>query len=193
MFDDLSILFRQLPEGSIYLITCNRELKLKETGKEYTKEQFKDKFGDLTPFHVENDYFTSINNFKTIREMLNSLINKILKERGKVDKALKFQQLFNFKYQEYRGANMYTYGGVIVSEDFESSCLNLNNFEFVKYSEDPYLIDIPNLTRKEIELINSYIFEKEPELLKQNIITEIELEKYKKTYKYIPHFYDIRI
>ena len=45
-FDDIAILFSRLPVGSIYLMTCNRELKSSATREEYTSEQFKEKFGN---------------------------------------------------------------------------------------------------------------------------------------------------
>ena len=192
MFDDVTTLFSKLPAGSIYILTCNKELKNDETRIEYTTDQFKDKFSNLVPFDILNQDFSSSSNHNTIKKMLTNHINKILLNRSKVDIELNFTQLFNIVYQENRGANMYTYGGVIHSDPSEIEELNLNDFDFSTLQDQPYRVEIPNLTRKEVELINSKIYTKEEELLAMKIISESDLRKYKKSYKYIPHFYDVR-
>lgn len=192
MFEDITALFSKLPIGSIYLLTCNRELKVKETRKEYTSTEFEEKFGSLIPFKLNNIDFSATNAYKTIRIMLKNQIDKILENRSKNEDGIEFYQLYNLIYQEFRGASMYTYGGIIGASQFKLSLLNLSTFEFIKYDETPYHLEIPNLTRKEIELANSY-FNEEPELLQKNIITKKELDIYKKTYKYIPAFFDVRL
>lgn len=193
MFDDVYSLFSKLPSGSIYIITCNRELKNKKTRSEYTASEFTDEYGVLVPFKVENNSFTSENNYKTIRKMFMNHISDILNMRNQVEDPLKFIQLYNLVYQEYRGANMFTFGGVVMNENIDTESLCLSDFDFIRSSEEAYKIEVPNLTRKEVDLINSYLFEKEEELLRLNIINGTELEKFKKTYKYLPNFYDVRI
>lgn len=192
MFDDVTTLFSKLPAGSIYIITCNKELKDDNSRIEYTTDQFKEKFGNLVPFDISNQDFSSSNNHNTIKKMFTNHINKILLNRSKVDITLEFTQLFNIVYQENRGANMYTFGGVIHSETSEIVDLNLSDFEFSILKDEPYRVELPNLTRREVELINSKIYTKEEELLEMKIISESDLRKYKKSYKYIPHFYDVR-
>lgn len=193
MFDDLNIIFRKLPIGSIYIFTCNRELK-DEENNEYTTELFKEKFGNLIPFGIENKDFSSQNNYKTIRNMFINHINSILRERNRIEYLnFQFHQLFNILYQENRGARMYTFGGVITDNDLKLSDLDINSFNFINTEENAYRIEIPNLTRKEIDLINSYLYINEEELVKLNIVTKSEVDKYKETYKYMPHYYDIRL
>lgn len=193
MFDDLNIIFRKLPIGSIYIFTCNRELK-DEENNEYTTELFKEKFGNLIPFGIENKDFSSQNNYKTIRNMFINHINSILRERNRIeDLNFQFHQLFNILYQENRGARMYTFGGIITDNDLNLSDLDVNSFNFINTEENAYRIEIPNLTRKEIDLINSYLYVNEEELVKLNIVTKSEVDKYKETYKYMPHYYDIRL
>lgn len=193
MFDDLDIIFRKLPIGSIYIFTCNRDLK-DEENNEYTTGLFKEKFGDLIPFSIENKDFSSQNNYKTIRKMFIKHINSILRERNRIENFnFQFHQLFNIIYQENRGARMYTFGGVITDNNFNLSDLDINSFNFINTEENAYKIEIPNLTRKEIDLINSYLYVNEEELIKLNIVTQAEVDKYRKTYKYLPHYYDIRL
>lgn len=194
-FDDLRLIFSKILPGSIYIITCNRELKSKETNSEYTINEFKEIFGNKIPFKLNNKDFSSANNFKTIRIMLMNHISKIVKERNnaKSHNSLKFRQLFNILYQEYSGAKMFTFGGILISEEDNLDDLYFEDFNFISKNEIPYKLTIPNLTRKERDLINAYLFTKEEELITKNIITKNELELYKETYKYLPNYYDIRL
>lgn len=193
MFNDITALFSKLPEGSIYVMTCNRELKSKETGKEYTADEFKSVFGHLIPFQVKNKDFSNASNYLTIRKMLKSQIDNTLNQRAQSDVSLKFEQLFNITYQENRGAQMYTYGGVITKSDFDLNEIFLEDFEFITNNEETYNLDIPNFTRKEIDLVDTNLIENEGHLLSLGIVLESELNKYKKTYKYIPNFFDVRV
>lgn len=192
-FNDIRSLFSKLPEGSIYIVTCNRELKQKESGEEYTTEQFQEFFGDLVPFQLKNKDFTSKNSHNTLRKMFLSHIENILDERKTTGLSLKFHQLFNILYQENRGAKMYTFGGVITKNDFDINEIDLKGFDFINKDDTTYNLEIPNFTRKEIDLVDSHLLNNEEELLNKKIITESELKKYKKTYKFLPNFFDVRV
>jgi len=191
MFDDITILFSKLPVGSIYLMTCNRELKDSQTRTEYDTETFKEKFGNLIPFDITNQDFSSLKNQTTIRKMIYNHINGVLKDRRSLGDLIKFNQLFNITYQEHRGANMFSYGGVITSDDFNLDLLDLKPFEFINSGDSPYNIKIPNITKKEADLINDN-FDDDEGLISMNIVREIEINKYKSTYKFLPNYLDVR-
>lgn len=194
MFEDITLIFNKIPEGSIYIVTCNKELKNPESGEEHTTDSFKNIFGSLTPFDIKNSDFSSENNHGTIRKMLGDHINRLIGERNdREEDNLEFHQLFNILYQENRGARMYTFGGLVTNENIKMEDLDLDAFDFIVNNDKPYHIKIPNLTRKEIELIDKYLYKNEEELISKKIVSEVEIEKYKKAYKYVPHFYDIRI
>jgi hypothetical protein len=184
---------RQLPVGSIYLITCNRELKSAETGEEYTVEQFKDKFGTLVPFDIIPQSIPSANSFKTIRKMFTTQIESIMADRVRNEEKVKFIQLFNILYEENRGARMFTFGGVIVDTETQTCNLNINDFPFIRTDEDIYKIDIPNLTFKEEIHISHHIPDKIDVLKKEYIIDNRDIDKYIAIYKFLPNFFDIRI
>jgi hypothetical protein len=192
MFEDLEILLRRMPVGSVYLMSCNKELKSDETRDEYTVEEFREIYGDLVPFELKAKDFSASEDYKTIRTMFSTFINKIMKER---DEEIKFQQLYNFLYQENRGARMYTFGGVIMEKEKKIQELNLNDFDFIKEADEPYKIELPNLTSKEIDLINRNISDEEAleELINKKIVKKSEIDQHKQTYKYLPNFYDVRL
>lgn len=197
MFDDLSILFHKLPKGSIYLMTCNRELKNRDKNPNefYTIDEFRDKFGDLAPYNLQQTDFSTKNNCKTIRKMLTNQIGSIIKGRNRNSENIAFQQLFNIKYQENRGAMMFSFGGVIVDSESDLSSLGLDGFPFISLGEDIYDIKVPNITLKEAELINKHLESDEAftQLMELNIVKEDDFNMYKEVYKYFPYFFDVRI
>ena len=195
MFEDLHLLMRQLPIGSVYIMTCNKELKSEDTGTEYTVEQFREKFDTITPFDISAKSFTGEQSHKTIRQMLYSQIDSIVKDRIRNSEEIKFCQLYNVLYKENIGAKMFTFGGVILNSNTTIEDLSLNNFPFISVNEKSYKIDIPNITFKEEIYINHYVgcSDRIEELKSKNIISEKDIEKYLSTYKYLPNFFDIRI
>ena len=96
MLNDIDLLFRSLPKGSIYLFTCNRELKDEDTGDIYDKDLFIEKYKDYVPFNLTKKDLSGDKSFTTIRQILLKAIAKSLKSRE--EDHLKFHQLFNFLY-----------------------------------------------------------------------------------------------
>lgn len=193
MFDDITILFNKLPVGSIYIMTCNRKLVDEKTGKNYSAESFREKYGSLGPYDIEGTALATEGNNKIIRRMLLNQIQRVIKDRNLAcDSKLEFKQLFNILYQENMGAKMLTFGGLIIDDSIEYEKIGLSEFDFINNDENTTVISIPNLTRRESELIERYL-DKKDDLLAKKIISEEEFEAYVKIYKYIPHFHDIRI
>lgn len=195
MFQDLAILMNKLPVGSIYLMSCNRQLKSDDSGEIYTVEEFREKFGGLAPFNVTEKDLSGTEDFNTISKMLSQLIHKIIKDRNRNGENIIFQQLYNILYQENRGARMFTFGGVITESNKPFEELNQSDFDFIKSDKSVYKIDIPNLTSKEIDLINKNISNQEglKDIIDKRIATEVEISKHKDIYKYLPNFYDVRL
>lgn len=197
MFEDVAILFSKLPIGSIYLMSCNKELKSSETGDIYTVEQFQEKFDGLVPYDIIDQDFSGTEDHKTIRKMFLSLISKVIKDRNRTGDgdAIAFHQVYNMLYQENRGSRMYTFGGVLTDRSTTYEDLNLLDFDFVSNDEIVYKINLPNLTIKEIDLINKHLAnDEEAEILATTkIVTIDDIIKYKSVYKYLPSFFDVRM
>lgn len=193
MFEDLFLLMNKLPVGSIYLMTCNRQLKSEETGEIYKIDEFKEKFGSNVPFDIKLKDFSGEDNFKTIRKLFLSYTDKIINGRNRNDESLHFQQLFNIIYQENRGAQMFTFGGIILDREMSIIEMGVDKFDFISMDDKPYVIKIPNLTSKEFQLIDKHLNKEIEVLEKKNIISSSEINQYKQVYKYIPHFFDIRV
>jgi hypothetical protein len=193
-FDDITALFSKLPAGSIYIITCNRQLDNQKPNTPYSVEDFKEKFGSNTPFDLKPNELSRKTSFKGIRKAIKLHIDNILKQRSDSEGLdYHFNQLYNILYNENRGAEMYTYGGVITNSTDNINTLDFSEFDFVTMNDDVYELLLPNFTRKEIDLVNTHIQHKEQELLDMKIVEDFELKMYRSIYKYMPHFLDARL
>lgn len=195
MFEDLAILFNRLPIGSVYLMSCNKELKSDESGEIYTIEQFQEKFDGLVPFDIKVSDFSGSEDNRTIRKLLTNLIQKTIKGRNRAGDNVVFHQLYNIIYQENRGARMFTFGGILTDKETKFEDLNLSDFDFVSNDDTVYKINLPNLTVKEVDLINKHLAsdEEAETLAASKIVTVEDINKYKSVYKYLPSFFDVRI
>ena len=102
--------------------------------------------------------------------------------------------MFDIIYQENHGAKMYTFGGIILDQDYDEQQLEINDFPFIyKGDDDAYKIDVPNITLKESLLLNSCIGDENYEEKIKDIITDDNYNKYIKIYKYLPRFFDVRL
>ena len=191
-FTDIELVLREVPHGSIIIISCNRELK--NGNNPYTNEEFKEIYGSLVPYDITENCCADVNSSETIKRMLEGYCNRIIKERNSIGDNLSFVPLYNIKYAEYRGARMFTYGGIVLSSECEKDNLNIDGFDFISTIQ-PYEINIPNLTYREASYLNQIldIEEREKELIEKKILTANEVEKYKRIYRFLPHFYDVRL
>ena len=193
MFLDCETIFRNVQAGSIYLITCNKQLS------KYSEniDIFNEDFGDIAPIDINNKHFTGESDFSTIRRMFLNKIGETLSYRNSglpENEKLVFRQLFFFTYKD--GAPMVCFGGLLdfLNSGYSLKKRDLDKYDFIRTGEDRYIIDPPNLTYKEIHLLNSYLpdspnrFENKKSI---SFIPKKELTKYRKLYKYLPNYMDV--
>jgi len=100
---------------------------------------------------------------------------------------MRFNQLFNFEYADE--AKMLTFGGVFFEEGQKAvvaSC-NFETLPFIRREEDPYRIEVPKLTYKEIHYLQSQFPGNESQI-EQNGVPEEEVDRFRKVYRYFPVF-----
>lgn len=193
VFNDLEHILMRIPHGSIYIMSCNRQLR--KDKNPYSIEELTDIYNNLVPIGLDKDCCSSTKAADTIRRMLEGDCKNVISDRNKTGATkLKFKTLFNLIYEEYRGARMYTFGGIVLNDSFDAKSLNLRDLDFVDTSE-PYEIDIPNLTYREATALNQILYfdEKENYFVNNSIIDKDDINRYKKYYKYLPNFYDVRL
>lgn len=104
-----------------------------------------------------------------------------------------YRQLFNFRYAD--GPKMLTVGGLLFEEG-QSNIVGKCAFEtlpFVKTGEEPYLIEVPNLTFRELRYLDAQLPISDPRQLDAPSIPEKDLERYARVYRYFPAFVDAEL
>ena len=196
------------------IINTRKEFYGISTKTSYTKNKELKVYSGSFLGSLENLFKSNLIDYGDIGEIVNFLIYSIfngygsgtygsyerIEENGKTsynkieNTSLKYKSLYNIKYQERGGAEMFTCGGIIINKDYDEKQLYVNDSNYLN-KEDPLEIDIPNLTRKEALYLNQIlnIEEKEKEIVEGKIIKETDIEKYKKFYKYMQNYYDVRL
>jgi hypothetical protein len=193
MFNDIERIFSKMSAGSVYLMTCNKQLKQFESNL----PEFSEKFGELVPFDISEKDFSGQNDFLLIRKMFINKIEQVLRGRNQSlqpDLHFKFHPLFLFTYRD--GAQMISFGGYldIHSNNFTLGQYHLDNFEFIKTNEERYIIDPPSVSVKETYLLNAHLPNSEKGFTNEEILDFIpvaERNKYRKLYKFLPSYMDV--
>ena len=161
---------------------------------EYSNDELRGLYGSLVPFDIPENCCTDANSSYTIKKMIDNHCNKILKDRNKLGENLMYKSLYNIKYSEYRGARMFTCGGIVLDKNDQDLNLNLEDLDYIS-TVHPYEIDIPNLTYREASHLNQILDvpDKECDIVQKGIVSSEDVSKYKKIYRFIPNFYDVRI
>ncbi|MCZ4318754.1 hypothetical protein O4H26_07115 [Aequorivita viscosa] len=198
---DVATFFSSAISGSVFLLSLNvnpdsygennkkRKLKIEETLGE-----------EKIPLGSKNIDFANNNLYKILKKIIDNEIYSTLSKRNgglKKEDKFKFRPLFNFKYAD--GARMLTVGGILVktNDDLIFSKANFQELSFIKTGADPFEIEIPSLTHKEIKFLNSqlpagidvngsYV----DSIVQSNdpLIPKNDIVNYSKIYKYFPVF-----
>lgn len=192
MFLDCEIIFKNAAAGSVYLMTCNKQLK------DYDLDAFKMKFDGLVPVGTVEKNLSSINSAKLIRLMFLSKIEEVIMQRNyklSDDEKLKFVPLLFFTYSD-SVAEMMSFGGVLIRNDFDANKLqtDLSYLPFVRFDDNEYEISPPNLTYKEIHHFNGHLPNNEEDLMDLEELVFIPKEEklnYLKLYRYMPTYMDV--
>jgi len=191
MFNDIEHIFSNANAGSVYLMTCNKQLKYESIS------EFDSVFGELVPSDISINDFAGEKDFLLIRRMLLNKIEEVIKGRNHTlpeQHHLIFHQLFFFTYRD--GAPMLSYGGFLdlKSNEFTLKNYHLNNFEFISTGEMRYIIDPPVLSFKETFLLNCHLPNSESDFINEeelNFIPISDRNKYRKLYKFLPSYMDV--
>lgn len=196
MLHDIDAVFNFLKKNSFYIFSCNSDLKQDDGTKYSSIDEFRERFGEFVPFEAtDKDLIPKPSKLQLIRHTLTNKINSILNARNKLMKTeLYFQQLYFFDYED--GAPMITWGGILLdqSKDFQKSVFE-SKFNFIKYSDEVYKIDVPNLTQKEVSLINSCLPKCDGSQVQgmHKFLPLKQVNKYVKNYKFLPNYLDVRM
>lgn len=202
MLTDIGTFVSGAKAGSIITLTMDvGPDPLQNTDEGKTRcEQLEERVGKgKIPIDVKERELDRKNYPEVCYNIVNNEIDEVLTKRNwGLEKKfqLTYKQLFNFLYKD-GSSPMLSIGGIIYAEKDEdkiNSC-NLEGLEFIKSQRDifePYTINVPNLTFREMRSIdkmlpleNNSILKKAKELA---FMADDNIKEYSKIYRYFPNF-----
>jgi putative O-methyltransferase len=158
----------------------------------YRLEQLRKEVGGVRfPKDLRGKELAKWGTAKVCRRIIYNEIMQTLNGRNGIRKKgnkFCYKQLFNFHYSD--NAKMLTTGGLLYDEGQEhliDQCA-FNDLSFVRQNDEPYHIEVPSLTFKEIRHINEQLPKKSGQQLVAPAVRSTDIDKYEKIYRYFPAF-----
>jgi hypothetical protein len=195
MLADVQFFCANAPSGSVLLVTVDGRADKQETPAEDRLHYLNERLGDKVPRGLSEKDLAGWGTAKVYRRIIHNEIQESLANRnGPMESGSKilYRQLFNFNYQD--GARMLSVGGLVYDagqSDIMEAC-GFSSLQFLREGEDACEIQVPNLTLREIRLIDSQL----PNTNVPGIASWIpkeDLEKYSLIYRYFPHFVEAEL
>jgi hypothetical protein len=210
MVDDIGILARKLIKGSVFFVSLNSSIPenaLKKEESTIVEDENKTivtkiKRIDWLRSKIENYYLDSIketdlsnkNRTVTFKKIFDQVIAEELRRRNMLNNDnLVYRQLTFIKYQD--GAEMMTFGGMFLEESMlqeieEAQLSTSREFIIGDMSANPWSIEVPKLTYKEVQTILKIMpfTEDVTDVLMGIGITDKDIQSFSKIYRYYPHF-----
>ena len=119
----------------------------------------------------------------------NEILQRINDRNGSLQESRKilYKQLFNFRYAD--GARMLTVGGIIYEkrqQEVFDRCAFAKHISFIREGAEPYLIEAPNLTFRELHYLDSRL--PNNSTIKADFIPSQDTRRYSRIYRYFPRF-----
>ncbi|OUL18102.1 hypothetical protein BV378_37230 [Nostoc sp. RF31YmG] len=202
ILDDIDTIISKLVSGSVLIVTASAEpdrplqegLTIDEINKfredklqqRLPKEKIPISFTptDLTSKNLANLYKRIISN------QLEQSVSNANSTRSKEEK-IKSQQIFDFRYAD--GSRMLTVGWLIFEHNHSrlaEQCKFNKNYNKTD-SDKPYEINVPNLTPKEIQYLDSQMPTDDCDTVERICIPLKDVKSYAELYKYFPSFVEM--
>jgi Putative O-methyltransferase len=188
---DISTFCAVARSGSILIVTVdarpgeNPEKRLTELDA---------RLGEKVPQDTKNRDLDQLwGTAKVYREIIKNEVDKALSERNSPltpDQQFCYKQLFNFHYRDSSSALMLTTGGLLYEQkdDYIVKECGFDSLPFVKKAAEPYSIEVPILTLREVRYFDKLLPTLESGGLKGFAIEPEELRRYAEIYRYYPSY-----
>ncbi len=197
VLSDLDFFFSRAISGSVIVVSINVTPETNTENpyddiKNYRFDKLIDRVGEnKIPEGVDGKDLSGWNNAEICRRIIVNEIAEILSVKNAEydeNNMLCYQQLFNFHYSD--GAKMLTTGGIVFGKDqfaHFAGC-SFNDLSFFRDGSDAYKIEVPNLTFKEIRHLDEQLPLKDGVSISAPSISQSDIDKYEKIYRYFPSF-----
>lgn len=188
--------------GSVFIVSVNAEPDRKPEGADaeiakYRLDKLKERVGETkVPDDVMGKHLSKWGTAAAYRRIIANEIETTLVERNGALEAgskLRFKPLFHFRYAD--NAKMLTVGGLLFDEGQDalvSSC-NFEKLDFIRTNGEPYLIEAPNLTYREIRHLDRQLPCSAVADLDAPGVPADDIRKYSDVYRYFPTFAETEI
>jgi hypothetical protein len=196
MLRDLSLACTTLPPHSIILVTVDTEPPVKghcrdedtQENLEKSYQYFKEVAGHIVyPFPRIED-FAYLSLARRNVEFLSASITGAFRHR-----EFHFQPLFNFIYAD--GHRMLTIGGMVVDSKarrlLRKSRILSENYVRTTLEEDPFVIRVPVLTRREQLYLDSNMPSPDGWTPREFELREEDIQDYRKIYRFFPSYAEV--
>lgn len=129
------------------------------------------------------------------RIIINEIQDTLNQRNGGEPKGLRlrFRQLFHFRYLD--GARMLTVGGVLYQSNQDATLqrCQFGQLKYVRGGKEPYTIDVPNLTYREIRHLDTMLPGRRMRTKMALAIPRKDRRNYSKVYRYFPLFAETQL
>jgi hypothetical protein len=183
---ELITIFTNITSGSIVIISCNAHYRPGQA-LHVMKKNLEHKMPvSLTEDDVEG-WDAAVATRKIIMSQIMETISIRNYSRRNGNKFV-FKQLFNFHYSD--GARMLTFGGIFYEEGEHEKFLKcgFSRLPYVRETEEPYLIEVPSLTSREIRFMDAHLPTSNLEEIQVPGVKPEDIKKYSENYRFFPIF-----
>lgn len=202
ILDDIRIVTNKSCSGSILVVTVKADPPPFQDEEGEVADalsgfysQFIERIGeDKLPSDITFRNLRGWNFAKVCRRIINNEIQEALQARNVArppTQKISYKQLYNFHYSD--GAKMLTVGGLLYNQgqsDKVASC-GFQSLNFIREEEEPFKIEIPMLTYKELKYLNSQFPQSNLEDLESLGIPQKDIERYHAIYRYFPNYSEV--
>jgi len=199
VLSDVGFCVANAPSGSLLLVSVNvQPEKFVDTEvNEKALSDLKERMGEeKVPADIRAQDLEDWGTALVCKRILDNEIAQGLAERNGLrspETKIQYKQILNFHYRD--GARMLTIGGVLVDAGLLPSFAkcDFTGLDFVRTDSTPYLIEIPNLTYREMRALDKQLPIDDPKNLKAEGVPAEDLQKYERIYRYFPTFAEAEI
>lgn len=195
MLEDVSCVATNAPSGSVLVVTVDATPdKVDSYGKRL--KTLKRRIGeDRVPLELTEPMLGEWGTADAYQQIIDNEISMTVSFRNggamSAEQKLSYLQLFNFRYQD-GSAKMCAVGGIFYQARDKprlKKC-RFNDLEFVRNGRDPYFIDVPILTLREIRHLDAQLPCEQGQYPVAPAVPKQALKDYARLYKYFPSYVD---
>lgn len=186
ILEDINTIFSNITSGTMVVITCNTHYRPGQA-LHVLKRDLQHKMPD---FYTESDV-EGWDAAKAVKDIIKMQIQETISTRNfprRDANKFVFNQLYNFNYSD--GAKMLTYGGIFFEEGEREKFLKcgFSRLPYIRMENEPYLIEIPSLTYRELRNLDSQLPNQELDQITLPGVKPEDIKKYSENYRFFPTF-----